>query len=78
MFVLLTFLVLDKIIVANVTDRPETKEIVSYLRHNFRFIMENEIFTKSRKFSTLLLMISLHLYKFPVEFRRKHITKTKD
>ena len=72
------FLVLDKIIVANVTDRPETKEIVSYLRHNFRFIMENEIFTKSRKFSTLLLMISLHLYKFPVEFRRKHITKTKD
>lgn len=72
------FLVLDKIIVANATSLPETKKIVSYLRSNFRFIMKNEIFTKSRKFSTILLMVNLRLYKFPVEFRRKHITKNKD
>lgn len=71
------FLVLDKIVTAKATNLPETKKIVHYLRNNFLFIMRNRIFTKSRKLSMLLLLFSIHLYKFPVELRRKKLANNK-
>ncbi|NTJ52570.1 glycosyltransferase [Enterococcus faecium] len=71
------FLVLDKIVTAKATNLPETKKIVHYLRNNFLFIMRNRIFTKSRKLSMLLLLFSIHLYKFPFELRRKKLANNK-
>ncbi|OTP26705.1 glycosyltransferase family 2 protein [Enterococcus mundtii] len=72
------FLVLDKIILGNKLNIPETNQIKNYLKNNFFFIMSNKIFTKSRKFSMILLMISVHLYGIPVKLRREHLTKNKD
>ncbi|ROY29959.1 glycosyltransferase family 2 protein, partial [Enterococcus faecium] len=43
----------------------------------FLYIMRNRIFTKSRKLSMLLLLFSIHLYKFPVELRRKKLANNK-
>lgn len=68
------FLVLDKIVNANMENKvSETKEIVKYLRSNFSFIMKNSIFTKNRKISMLLLMISIKLYKVPSKIQRHYI-----
>lgn len=72
------FLVLDKIVAADAMDLPEMKTIVKYLRSNFMFIMKNNIFTKSRKISMLLLLFSVHLYKLPVNLRRKHLAKVSE
>ncbi|EOH87788.1 glycosyltransferase family 2 protein [Enterococcus pallens] len=58
------FLVLDKILSSNVENKvSETTEIVRYIRKNYLFIMNNKIFTKSRKIALNLLMIHLKLYK---------------
>lgn len=58
------FLVLDKIIKSNATDDfPEIKEIISYLKHNYFFILRNHVFTLKRKISMSSLMISFKLYK---------------
>ncbi|OJG45055.1 glycosyl transferase, group 2 family protein [Enterococcus hermanniensis] len=69
------FLVLDKIVNANLENQiSETKEIVRYLRSNFSFIMKNSIFTKNRKISMLLLMISVRLYSVPSKIQKHYIT----
>lgn len=61
------FFVLDKILLANkeyVT--TSTKDIVSFLRQNSKFILNNPYFSKNRKFALRLLRINLRLYKpFP-------------
>lgn len=70
------FLVLDKIINANMENSVvETKTIVNYLRSNYLFIMRNQIFTRNRKISMTLLMISLKLYKIPSSIQTKWLNK---
>lgn len=58
------FLVLDKMIQGHATKQYEgqAKEIVSYLRKNFLFIMKDHIFTKSRKISLIFLILNINLY----------------
>lgn len=73
------FIVLDKIIENNAERRvPETKEIISYLRSNYRFIMKNSIFTKNRKIAMILLMISLKLYKIPSSIQTNWLNKSNE
>ncbi|MDU6522389.1 glycosyltransferase family 2 protein [Enterococcus devriesei] len=70
------FLVLDKIVNANMERLvPETKSIVHYLKNNYSFIMKNSIFTRNRKISMTLLMISLNLYKIPSIIQNRLINK---
>ena len=70
------FLVLDKIVNANMENIvSETRIIVNYLKSNYRFIMKNQIFTRNRKISMSLLMISLKLYKIPSMIQNKWINK---
>lgn len=67
------FMVLDKLIRGQAEQEyAETKKIVHYLRSNFGFIMRNPIFTKQRKISMMLLMLSLRLYRIPVMIQKKH------
>lgn len=66
------FLVLDKILKSKMEKEiPETKQIISFLRHNYSFIMKNPIFTKNRKTALTLLMINLKLYKLLLELQDK-------
>lgn len=68
------FLILDKIVSDNQEKIvPETRKIVSYLRRNFFFILKNNIFTKERKIAMALLMVSLKLYKLPVDMQNKRL-----
>lgn len=70
------FLVLDKIVESNQENEvPETKQIVSYLRNNYFFIMRNSIFTKNRKIALTLLMFSISLYKIPSKLKGIVLTK---
>lgn len=58
------FIVLDKIMNSNAENKiSETKEIVRYLKSNYKFIMKNSIITRNRKISMVFLMVSLKLYK---------------
>lgn len=67
------FLILDKIIKSHMKKNiGETKQIIAFLRSNYKFIMKNKIFTKNRKISMTLLMISLQLYKIPIEIQSRY------
>ncbi|REC32093.1 glycosyl transferase family 2 [Enterococcus pseudoavium] len=60
------FLVLDKIIKSKMErEIPETKKIISFLKHNYMFIMKNHVFTVNRKIALTFLMLDLKLYKIP-------------
>ncbi|MGF2941895.1 glycosyltransferase family 2 protein [Enterococcus xiangfangensis] len=70
------FLVLDKIVNADMEKKvPETKTIVSYLKANYMFIMKNSVFTRNRKISMSLLMVSVSLYKIPSRIKNNLINK---
>ncbi len=71
------FLVLDKIVKSNMENEvPETRDIIRYLRHNYKFILKNPIFTKGRKAALTGLMFNIKCYKFFVEFQYKFIVRS--
>ncbi|MBR1796582.1 MAG: glycosyltransferase family 2 protein [Clostridiales bacterium] len=66
------FNVLDKLVFDNTEEYRETKnDIIKYLKQHYLFIIKNKYFTKSRKISISLLMISKGLYKACVQLQRK-------
>lgn len=62
------FYVLDKLVLSdNYMDIPQTKQIISFLKENKKFILTYKGFTKSRKLSMLTLLLSNKWYKKLVE-----------
>lgn len=64
------FNVLDKMIdLSDPEDIKKRREIIKYIRSNFSFIMKCPYFHKSRKLSTVVLMVSGGLYRKLIAFK---------
>ncbi|MFY1067092.1 glycosyltransferase family 2 protein [Enterococcus sp. AD013-P3] len=70
------FIVLDKIMLTKNYTRVEyLPQIVSYLRRNFKFIIENKVFLKQRKIAMIFLMMNVRFYKILSLTHEKFILK---
>lgn len=59
------FTVLDKMMTSQlgIEEKKKQKEIISFLRKNFTFVLKNQYFTKSRKIAMIALRVHPYLYK---------------
>ncbi|NSP12209.1 glycosyltransferase [Enterococcus faecalis] len=73
------FIVLDKMMNSklNNEEKKVQKEIVTFLRKNFKFIMKNQYFTMPRKVGAIALQIGVPYYKMIAILEEKH-RKTKN
>ncbi|WP_275400788.1 glycosyltransferase family 2 protein [Enterococcus faecium] len=58
------YIVLDKILVSNSEKKYEgTKDIVTYLKRNYIFVLRSPYFTRNRKIAATVLQLNVRLYK---------------
>lgn len=68
------FYVLDKMIMTDLVDeadKEKEKQVIKYLKKNFRLIIKREHFKKSRKIALCLLMVNKGLYRWCVREKLK-------
>ncbi|WP_086313933.1 hypothetical protein A5821_001482 [Enterococcus sp. 7F3_DIV0205] len=73
------FTVLDKMMNSKIADedKQKQKEIVSFLRDNFSFVIKNIYFTRNRKISMVALRIAVPLYR-KISLLEENHRKTKN
>lgn len=70
------FIVLDKIVGSDLENEFKgTKEIVQFLRKNFKFILKNKYFTRNRKIAAIVLRINLRFYKLLSKLENQNLKK---
>lgn len=70
------FYLLDKIINSNARHPEEEKELISFLRSNYKMVVANKYFLKTRKIGMLVLKFSLLGYKVLCHMQTKRMDVT--